>query len=119
MKIFRTIIAVVLLFDVVDTVAWLASIMGEGLTLDPLALVIVFARAAVGGLEAVAAWHLLRGRRSAAFLTRLAVIGAAVLTTLILGFGLAPSDLPPGERSLVVAITWIVAVVAVLAVWRV
>ena len=97
---------------------WVAGVGPSAAALDPLGLVIVIARAITGGVEAMAAWQLLSGGAAAKPMALLSTASAALLTTLVVGRGLAPSNVMPGMRIDVVAWYWVVFVVALLALRR-
>jgi hypothetical protein len=109
----RGFVAIFLILDVGDTVAWLAGVIPGAAAIGMSALGLVVARGLVGSVEAISAWLLFRDEPAARPLSIVALIGAAILTTLIVGLGLAPSDVPPGARGLLVAIYWLVAAVAI------
>jgi hypothetical protein len=111
LKLLRAIVGVLLIFDAIDTVVWVTRVLPGAAALDPLALLLVVARAITGGVEAMAAWQLLRGGPAARPLALLAAASAATLTTLVVGLGLAPSNVMPGMRIDVVAWYWLVFVV--------
>jgi hypothetical protein len=114
----RGLVAIFFIVDAADTVAWLAGVIPETAALDGTAIGLVVLRALVGSVEAIAAWLLVRNAPAARPLSIVAVIGAASLTTLIVGLGLAPSDIPPGVRIDVVAAYWLVAVFGTGLAWR-
>jgi hypothetical protein len=114
----RGLVAVFFIVDAADTAVWLAGVVPEAATLDGPALGLVVARGLVASVEAIAVWLLVRNAPAARPLSIAAVIGAAILTTLIVGLGLAPSDIPPGVRIDVVAAYWLVAVVGAGFAWR-
>ena len=109
----RGLAAIFFVLDAADTAVWLASVIPETAALDGRALGLVVARGLVASVEAIAAWLLVRNAPTARPLAIAAVIGAATLTTLIVGLGLAPSDVPPGARGSLVAMYWLIAAVAI------
>ncbi len=109
----RGLAATFFVLDAADTAAWLASVIPETATLDGRALGLLVARGLVASVEAIAAWLLVRNAPTARPLAAVAVIGAATLTTLIVGLGLAPSDVPPGARGFLVAMYWLIAAAAI------
>lgn len=92
---------------------WLAGVIPGAAAIGVTAFGLVAVRGLVGSVEAISAWLLVRNEPAARPLSIVALIGTAILTTLIVGLGLAPSDVPPGARGLLVAIYWIVAAVAI------
>ncbi|HEY6359052.1 MAG TPA: hypothetical protein VIX35_12445 [Vicinamibacterales bacterium] len=114
----RGLAAIFFVLDAADTAAWLVSVIPETATLDGRALSLVVARGLVASVEAIAAWLLTRNAPAARPLSIVAVIGAATLTTLIVGLGLAPSDVAPGVRIGVVTAYWLIAVVGTGLAWR-
>jgi hypothetical protein len=110
MRIRRGLVAAVLLLDTADTVAWLVHVIPDSPTFQASALALVVLRGLVASLEAVSAWLLLREEPAGRPLSVAGLFGAAVLTTLIVGLGLAPSDVPPGARMVLVAVYWAAAV---------
>ena len=106
----RGVVAVVLLIDAADTLAWLAQVIPDSLTFSATTLAFVMVRGLVASAEAMAAWLLFRQEPAARPLAIAGLFGAAVLTTLIVGVGLGPSEVPPGVRWDVVAAYWIAAV---------
>ena len=109
----RGLVAIFLVLDAGDTVAWLAGVIPGVGAVDVTAFGLVAVRGLVGSVEAIAAWLLVRNEPTARPLSIVAVIGAASVTTLIVGLGLAPSDVPPGARGYVVAVYWLIAAVAI------
>jgi hypothetical protein len=118
MRIRRGIVAVFLLLDAADTVAWLAQVIPDSPALNATALACVMVRGLVASAEAMAAWLLFREEPAARPLAIAGLFGAALLTTLIVGIGLGPSAVPPGARWDVVAAYWIAAVGLTYAVGR-
>jgi hypothetical protein len=105
----RLLVAIVLVLDAGDTVAWLAGVIPEAAAIGAMALGLVVIRGLVGSVEAISGWLLLRNEPAARPLSIAALLGAASVNTLIVGLGLAPSDVPPGARSPVVAAYWLIA----------
>ena len=81
---------------------------------DAVAILLILARGLTGALQFTGGWTLMTRRPGAAFLARLALIVAAVLTTLDVGFNLAPTSVYPWWRWQVVIGYWIYAVAGIL-----
>jgi hypothetical protein len=109
----RWLVTLFLALDGVDTVVWIGGVIPEVHGLGGLALALVISRGLVGSIEGTSAWLRLRGERPARVLSIVGLVGAAILTTLIVGLGLAPSDTPPGTREIVVAVYWAAAVAGI------
>jgi hypothetical protein len=105
------IISLLLLVDAVDTVVYLDRVLPSAASLPTLALWLIALRLVAGALEARAGWLLWRDRPAGRPLALVALIGAATLTTLIVGLGLGPSAMAPRSRLPVVACYWVVALV--------
>jgi len=101
------------ILDAGDTVVWLAGVIPGAAAIGVSAFGLVAVRGLVGSLEAISAWLLVRNAPAARPLSIVALVGAATVTTLIVGLGLAPSDVPPGARSVVVAAYWLIAAAAI------
>jgi hypothetical protein len=114
----RGIVALFFILDAGDTVAWVAGVLPEVAAIGVTAFGLVAVRGLVGSVEAIAAWLIVRNEPAARPLSIVALIGAASVTTLIVGLGLAPSDVPPGARGSVVAAYWLAAVVGTGFAWR-
>jgi hypothetical protein len=109
----RGLIAIFFVLDAGDTVAWLAGVIPGVVAVGVTALGLVAVRGLVGSVEAISAWLLVRNEPAARALSIVALVGAASVTTLIVGLGLAPSDVPPGARGYVVAVYWVIATAAI------
>jgi hypothetical protein len=110
MRLRRGLVAVVLLLDAADTVAWLAHVIPDSPTFTVTTLVVVGLRSLAASVEAMAGWLLVRDAPAGRPLAIAGLVGAAILTTLIVGAGLGPSDIPPGVRMDVVLAYWVGAV---------
>jgi hypothetical protein len=106
-------VAIFFVLDAADTVAWLAGVIPGMAAVGAIAFGLVAVRGLVGSVEAIAAWLLVRNEPAARPLSIVALIGAASVTTLIVGLGLAPSDVPPGVRGYLVATYWLIAAAAI------
>jgi hypothetical protein len=109
----RGLVATFFILDAGDTVAWLAGVIPGVAAIGVTAFGLVAIRGLVGSIEAISAWLLIRNEPAARPLSIVALVGAAIVTTLIVGLGLAPSDVPPGVRGYVVAAYWLVAAAAI------
>ena len=85
---------------------------------DASVIVLVVFRGFVGALQFAAGWMLLGGRLPGVPLARLAFVTSAVLTTLEVGFNLAPTRVYPWWRWQVTAAYWVYALVALLLLRR-
>jgi hypothetical protein len=109
----RGLVTIFFIVDAADTVVWLAGVIPGAAAIGATALGLVALRGLVGSVEAISAWLLVRNEPAARPLSIGALIGAASVTTLIVGLGLAPSDVPPGARGYVVAAYWLIAAAAI------
>jgi hypothetical protein len=114
----RGLVAIFFVLDAGDTVAWLSGVIPGVAAAGVTALGLVAVRGLVGSVEAISAWLLVRNEPAARPLSIVALIGAAGVTTLIVGLGLAPSDVPPGARGYLVATYWLIAAAGAGLVWR-
>lgn len=105
-----------MVLDAADTVAWLSGILPEIGHLGFVATVLVVFRTLTASAEGMAAWLVIRRAPAMHVFVVGSLVAAAVLTTLIVGFGLAPTDIPPGTNRIVVAFYWAVAAAALA--WR-
>ena len=80
-------------------------------------LVLIGVRAAVGAVEVVAAWLLLRGSMSSRPLAIAALAASAVLVPLETGWRLVPTNLDPTYRWWLVGAYWAYALVGIRALW--
>jgi hypothetical protein len=112
-RIGRGLVAIFFVLDAADTAVWLAGVIPGMATISATAFGLVAVRGLVGSVEVIAAWLLVRRAAAARPLSIVALIGAASVTTLVVGLGLAPSDVPPGARGPVVAVYWVIAAAAI------
>jgi hypothetical protein len=96
-------------------VAALLSVIGG---YDPVAKLLIAARGLVGALQFAGGWTLAARRPAGPVLARTALLVAAVITTLDVGFDLAPMDVYPWWRWQVTAAYWIYAMVAIVVLSR-
>ena len=80
---------------------------------DPVAKLLIVARGFVGALQFAGGWTLAARRPAGHVLARAALLVAAVITTLDVGFDLAPMDVYPWWRWQVAGAYWIYAIVAI------
>jgi hypothetical protein len=73
---------------------------------DALVVAVILARGVVGALQFTAGWVLVNRRPPGVALARWAFLSSAVLTTLAVGFNLAPTSVYPWWRWQVTAIYW-------------
>jgi hypothetical protein len=95
-------------------VAWLSTLLPEFGHLGALATALVVFRALTASVEGMAAWLVVTRAPTARVFLVGSAIAAAVLTTLIVGYQLAPTDVPPVTNQLVVAAYWLVALVTLV-----
>ena len=92
-------------------VAGLLNVIGG---YDPVARLLIVARGLVGALQFAGGWTLAARRPAGSVLARAALLGAAAMTTLDIGFDLAPMDVYPWWRWQVVSVYWVYAMIATL-----
>lgn len=98
-----------LLFEAVLTGMWIARLLPTIGIYDVVALIVMANRAVVGAAELLA-WWLIRTKRPLAIpLTRIVLVASAVLTTLEIGWRLAPSNIDPAWRWWYVGGYWVYA----------
>ena len=85
---------------------------------DAMAVALILARAATGALQLMSGFLLVEGRPSGAALGQAALLCSAIVTTLTVGFRLAPSDVYYWIRWEFVAGYWIYAVAAIWVLRR-
>ena len=85
---------------------------------DPVAKLLIVARGLVGALQFAGGWTLMARRPAGSVLARAALVAAAIVTTLDVGFDLAPMDVYPWWRWQVTAAYWLYAAVAFLLVTK-
>lgn len=91
---------------------WLAGLLPGLGRRGALVLVLIGVRAAVGAVEVVAAWLLLRGSMSSRPLAAAALAASAVLVPLETGWRLVPTNLDPTYRRWLVGAYWVYAATA-------
>jgi hypothetical protein len=96
-------LALAFLWETLRTAAWLGRILSLAPVYDAPVFVLAGARAMVATVQISAAWMLWRGAPPGRRFAQTAVLLSALLLTLEVGVGLAPSSVPPGQRVLVVA----------------
>ena len=111
----KLLIAALLLIEALWTVVKTAELLVTIAAYDPIAIVLIAARAFVGALQLTAAMLLLNRRPQAAPLARAGFLLSAALLVLEAGFQLAPSDAYAFWRWQVVGLYWAYAVVMTLA----
>jgi hypothetical protein len=85
---------------------------------DAIAVGLILARAGVGALQLTGGWQLVQKAPSGPALARLALLLSAVLTTMIVGWRLAPSEIYYWIRWEVVTGYWAYAVVGAWSLTR-
>src|SRR5262245_33937814 len=80
---------------------------------DPIAIVLILAGAAIGALQLISGVQLLEQRASGPTLATTALALSAIVTTMVVGFRLAPSDVYYWYRWQFVAGYWIYAGAAI------
>jgi hypothetical protein len=111
----RTALAAAFGLEAILTMSWLARFATMAPAYDTTVWIMVALRAAVTVVQGVAAWLLLQRAPPADLFARAAVLSAAVVLTLEIGARLAPSSLPPGTRTPLIAAYWIYAAIVTLA----
>lgn len=109
----RRLLAVLLVVEAGLTASWLAGFLAVIGTYGWDVAVLVALRVAIAILQVTAGLMLTGGRLPAAVFARAAWIGSAVLLTVELGLGLAPSNVFPSYRWPLVVAYWIYAAAAV------
>jgi membrane-associated protease RseP (regulator of RpoE activity) len=104
------VIAVLLLLESAFNALHVAGLLGVIGGYDPVAKLLIIARGLTGALQFAGGWTLVAGRPAGRALARAAVLVAAILTTLDVGFDLAPMDVYPWWRWQIVAIYWVYAI---------
>jgi hypothetical protein len=107
-------IAFLLVVEGLTTGWWLARILPSLQGYDRAALILVAARAVIGGMQLAGGFFLVSRRLAAATLARVALLASAMLTTFEIGARMAPTDLDPTFRWPLVIAYWIYALAAAI-----
>ena len=114
----RYVLGPLLMIEALVTSVWIARHLSGLMARDAVTIAIVVARGLVGALALVSGMWLIDRRPIGAATARVALVASAVLTTLELGWRLAPSNLDPAWRWPVVAGSWIYAAVWLIVLGR-
>ena len=114
----RFLLAAFLIVESIFNALYVAGLLRVLSIYDVVAIVLIFARGMTGALQFTGGWTLVTGRPAGAALARLALIVAAVLTTLDVGFNLAPTSVYPWWRWQVAIGYWVYAVAGILLIRR-
>jgi hypothetical protein len=94
----RTVIAMLLAIEALNSVLWSARILSAAAAYGAVVLVMVLLRVATSALQATSAWMLTGRALPALTFSRVAVVSSAVLLTFEIGLRLSPSSILPGLR---------------------
>jgi len=100
------------------TSVWIARHLSGLMARDAVTIAVVAARGLVGALALVSGMWLIERRPIAIVSARVTLVASAVLTTLELGWRLAPSNLDPAWRWPVGAGSWIYAALWLIVLGR-
>lgn len=104
--VWRIVLSALLVIDGVATELWVSGLLPTLAVYDGLALGVVALRAVTGVLAGTSGWLLAVGRPPGALLARWTLPSSALLTTLGVGWRLAPSNLDPALRWYYVIAYW-------------
>lgn len=96
---------------------WVTGRLALIASTDPGPIAVILARAVVGALQLTGAWLLFERRDAAVPIARVAVLGSVIVTTVGIGWRLAPTNLDPALRWYFVGAYWVYAL-ALLSVIR-
>jgi len=102
-------VSVLLLVESLSNALYLAGLIGVLAGYDPIAVTLILARGLTGALQFAGGWTLAIRRPAGKTLARLALLVAAALTTLDVGFNLAPTSVYAWWRLEVVGLYWVYA----------
>jgi hypothetical protein len=105
-RVLRLLPASLLLVEALSTGLRLASLVSTLVVYGPVALGMLALRGLVGAAQFTGGWLLLSERPTAAPIARMALLASAALTTLEIGFRLAPTNQDPSLRWYLVAVYW-------------
>jgi hypothetical protein len=108
----RVVLSVLLILEALNAGFYVANLIPALPGHDLSVVVVILARGVVGALQFTASWLLIHKRPPAVALARYAFLSSAILTTLAVGFNLAPTSVYPWWRWQVTTIYWGYAVVA-------
>ena len=109
----RFVLAAFLILESIFNALYVAGLLRALAIYDAVAILLIFARGMTGALQFTGGWTLMTRRPGAAVLARLALIAAAIVTTLDVGFNLAPTSVYPWWRWQVTIGYWIYALIGV------
>ena len=105
----RVVLAPLLIAEALMTSVWIARHLPGLMARDAVTIVVIAARAVIGALGLMSGMWLIERRRIGVGAARVTLIASALLTTLELGWRLAPSNLDPAWRWPAVTGAWIYA----------
>ncbi len=105
----RAVLSALLIIEAFGAGLYVAGLVSALPGHDPLVIVVILARGVVGALQFTAGWVLVNRRPPGVALARYAFLSSAILTTLAVGFNLAPTSVYPWWRWQVTAIYWVYA----------
>ena len=110
----RFLLAALLVAESLARAVRLAALLPALAGYDATAVLLILAGGLVAALQFSSGWMLAARRPPAAVLARWAFLGAAIVITLTVGFGLAPTAVYPWWRWQVTGGYWAYAIVAVI-----
>ena len=118
MSVIRAVLAPLLIVEALMTSVWIARHLPGLFARDAATIAIIAVRAIVGVLALMSGVWLIERRPIAAATARVTLVASAILTTLELGWRLAPTNVDPAWRWPVVAGAWIYAGAALVVLSR-
>ena len=114
----RFVLGPLLIVEALMTSLWIARHISGMTSRDTITIVLFVIRAITGAFAVVSGVWLIERRPIARPIARAVLLASAMLTTLELGFRLAPSSLDPAWRWPVVVASWIYAAVWLIVLRR-
>jgi hypothetical protein len=106
----RRVIGVLLMVDGLTTAYWFTTLLDSLAVRDPLSVITIVARLAVGLVSAIAGWLVTQRRPPGLGLAVVASLVSAALVTVGLAWRLLPTNLDPGLRLPMAGAYWLLAV---------
>ena len=103
----RTVLSALLIIEAFFAGLYVAGLVSALPGHDALVVVVILARGVVGALQFTAGWVLINRRPTGVALARYAFLSSAILTTLAVGFNLAPTSVYPWFRWQVTGAYWV------------